>query len=116
MEAREQEIKWFESSCIHVAALIVGECARNPSHWSAKHSLDQWLQEQGVPGLEGVDTRALTKRIREKGTLLGRLVLDGIHSPHLPFEDPNQTHLVKEVSVQLQRITLQRREATWANE
>ncbi|XP_042324499.1 CAD protein isoform X2 [Sceloporus undulatus] len=92
--------RWFESSCIHVAALIVGECARNPSHWSAKRSLDQWLQEQGVPGLEGVDTRALTKRIREKGTLLGRLVLDGIHSPHLPFEDPNQTHLVKEVSVQ----------------
>ncbi|KAJ7341427.1 hypothetical protein JRQ81_005509 [Phrynocephalus forsythii] len=92
--------RWFESSRIHVAALIVGECARNPSHWSTTRSLDQWLQEKGVPGLEGVDTRALTKRIREKGSLLGRLVVDGPRPSHLPFEDPNQRHLVKEVSVQ----------------
>ncbi|XP_067326291.1 multifunctional protein CAD [Anolis sagrei] len=96
--------RWFESHRIHAAALIVGECSRNPSHWSATRSLDKWLQEQGVPGLEGVDTRALTKRIREKGTLLGRLVPEGQHSPHLPFEDPNQRHLVKEVSVQEPRL------------
>nr|XP_020663975.1 CAD protein [Pogona vitticeps] len=96
--------RWFESSRIHVAALIVGECSRNPSHWSATRSLDQWLQEKGVPGLEGVDTRALTKRIREKGSLLGRVALDGLRHAHLPFEDPNQRHLVKEVSVQEPRL------------
>uniref|UniRef100_A0A670I5S3 Carbamoyl-phosphate synthetase 2, aspartate transcarbamylase, and dihydroorotase n=1 Tax=Podarcis muralis TaxID=64176 RepID=A0A670I5S3_PODMU len=45
--------RWFESSSIHVAALIVGECSRNPSHWSATTSLDHWLQEKGIPGLEG---------------------------------------------------------------
>ncbi|XP_016150085.1 multifunctional protein CAD [Sinocyclocheilus grahami] len=58
--------KWFESSKIHAAALIVGELSENPSHWSSAKSLDQWLREQGIPGLEGVDTRSLTKKIREE--------------------------------------------------
>uniref|UniRef100_A0A8C8SHF2 carbamoyl-phosphate synthase (ammonia) n=1 Tax=Pelusios castaneus TaxID=367368 RepID=A0A8C8SHF2_9SAUR len=91
--------RWFESSKIHVAAFIVGECAPTPSHWSAARSLDQWLKEQNIPGLEGVDTRALTKRIREKGTLLGKVVLDGSQEKSLPFEDPNKRHLVREVSL-----------------
>lgn len=46
-------LQWFESSKIHVAALVVGECSETPSHWSASHSLDQWLKEQNIPGLEG---------------------------------------------------------------
>lgn len=45
--------QWFESSKIHAAALIVGEVSQNPSHWSSAMSLDQWLKEQGIPGLEG---------------------------------------------------------------
>ncbi|PKU33585.1 cad protein [Limosa lapponica baueri] len=90
---------WFESSKIHVAALVVGECSETPSHWSASRSLDQWLKEQNIPGLEGVDTRALTKKIREKGTLLGKLVPDGTPENSLTFEDPNKRHLVQEVSL-----------------
>lgn len=46
-------LQWFESSRIHVAALVVGECSRKPSHWSAARSLDHWLHENGIPGLEG---------------------------------------------------------------
>ncbi|XP_015670306.1 CAD protein isoform X2 [Protobothrops mucrosquamatus] len=91
--------RWFESSGIHVASLIVDECSRNPSHWSATRSLDHWLKEKGIPGLEGIDTRALTKRIREKGSMLGKLVPDGIHSSPQPFDDPNTRNLVKEVSL-----------------
>ncbi|KAM9617172.1 multifunctional protein CAD isoform 5-T5 [Morphnus guianensis] len=91
--------RWFESSKIHVAALVVGECSETPSHWSASRSLDQWLKEQNIPGLEGVDTRALTKKIREKGTLLGKLVPDGTPEKSLAFEDPNKRHLVQEVSL-----------------
>lgn len=45
--------QWFESSKIHAAALIVGEVSQNPSHWSSAMSLDQWLKQQGIPGLEG---------------------------------------------------------------
>ncbi|KAM4786615.1 multifunctional protein CAD isoform 2-T2 [Cyanocitta cristata] len=96
--------RWFESSKIHVAALVVGECSETPSHWSASHSLDQWLKEQNIPGLEGVDTRALTKKIREKGTLLGKLVPDGTPEGSLSFEDPNKKHLVQEVSLKAPRV------------
>ncbi|RMB94053.1 hypothetical protein DUI87_29506 [Hirundo rustica rustica] len=96
--------RWFESSKIHVAALVVGECSETPSHWSASRSLDQWLKEQNIPGLEGVDTRALTKKIREKGTLLGKLVPDGTPEGSLSFEDPNKRHLVQEVSLKAPRV------------
>lgn len=91
--------QWFESSKIHVAALVVGECSETSSHWSASRSLDQWLKEQNIPGLEGVDTRALTKKIRENGTLLGKLLPDGTPVKNLFFEDPNKRHLVQEVSL-----------------
>ncbi|MFT7803066.1 CAD protein [Arapaima gigas] len=96
--------KWFESSKIHAAALIVGEVSQNPSHWSSTRSLDQWLKEQGIPGLEGVDTRALTKKIREKGTMLGKLVVDGKPEANIPFDNPNQRNLVKEVSIKEPRV------------
>lgn len=45
--------QWFESDKIHVAALVVGECSETPSHWSTARSLDRWLKEHNVPGLEG---------------------------------------------------------------
>ncbi|KAM7117883.1 multifunctional protein CAD isoform 3-T3 [Ciconia maguari] len=96
--------RWFESSKIHVAALVVGECSETPSHWSASRSLDQWLKEQNIPGLEGVDTRALTKKIREKGTLLGKLVPDGTPEESLSLEDPNKRHLVQEVSLKTPHV------------
>ncbi|XP_048841170.1 CAD protein [Brienomyrus brachyistius] len=96
--------KWFESSKIHAAALIVGEICQNPSHWSSTKSLDQWLKEQGIPGLEGIDTRCLTKKIREKGTMLGKLVVDGTPEATVPFDNPNQRNMVMEVSVKEPRV------------
>lgn len=45
--------QWFESYKIHAAALIIGELSESPSHWSSAKSLDQWLKEQGIPGLQG---------------------------------------------------------------
>jgi carbamoyl-phosphate synthase small subunit len=58
-------------------------------------SLDEWLRDEGVPAISGVDTRALTKRLREKGTMLGRLeTVEG----EIAFFDPNVTHLVAAVS------------------
>ncbi|XP_078506206.1 multifunctional protein CAD isoform X4 [Lissotriton helveticus] len=91
--------RWFESSRIHTSALIVGEKSEKPSHWCAALSLDQWLKEHNIPGLEGVDTRALTKKIREKGTMLGKLILDGTEASTVPFVDPNTRNLVKDVSL-----------------
>uniref|UniRef100_A0A8C1TRF1 Multifunctional protein CAD n=1 Tax=Cyprinus carpio TaxID=7962 RepID=A0A8C1TRF1_CYPCA len=96
--------KWFESSKIHAAALIVGELSENPSHWSSAKSLDQWLREQGIPGLEGVDTRCLTKKIREKGTMLGKLVVEGTSASDVPFDNPDTRNLVKEVSMKEPKV------------
>ena len=66
----------FESSEIHIAGLVVASYAgENYSHHLATSSLGTWLQEQGVPAMYGVDTRALTKLIREEGSMLGRMLL-----------------------------------------
>uniref|UniRef100_A0A4W6DFP8 Multifunctional protein CAD n=1 Tax=Lates calcarifer TaxID=8187 RepID=A0A4W6DFP8_LATCA len=96
--------KWFESSKIHAAALIIGELSDSPSHWSSVKSLDQWLKEQGVPGLQGIDTRCLTKKIREKGTMLGKLVVDETPEDSIPFDNPDQRNLVQEVSMKEPRV------------
>ncbi|KAF7971570.1 hypothetical protein HWV62_20816 [Athelia sp. TMB] len=64
----------FESSRIHIAALVVGSYSEDYSHFLAKSSLGTWLKENGVPAIYGVDTRALTKKLREKGSTLGRLL------------------------------------------
>lgn len=65
----------FESSQIHIAGLVVASyCGEDFSHYLAKSSLGTWLKSQNVPAIYGVDTRALTKRIRERGSMLGRLL------------------------------------------
>uniref|UniRef100_A0A0W0F1Z5 Pyrimidine-specific carbamoyl phosphate synthase-aspartate carbamoyl transferase n=1 Tax=Moniliophthora roreri TaxID=221103 RepID=A0A0W0F1Z5_MONRR len=71
----------FESSRIHVAALVIGYYSKDFSHFLAKSSLSVWLKENGVPAIYGVDTRVLTKKIREKGSMLGK-VLARNHDGH----------------------------------
>lgn len=67
---------YFESSQIHIAGLVTATYAGEDfSHFLATSSLGTWLKEQGIPAMYGVDTRALTKRIREKGSMLGRMLL-----------------------------------------
>jgi len=87
---------WFESTRVHVRGFIVSGLSRTYSHWSARSSLDAWLRAQGVPGIAGIDTRALTRRLREKGTMLGKILVDGAD---VPLEDPNATNLVAGVSI-----------------
>jgi carbamoyl-phosphate synthase / aspartate carbamoyltransferase len=66
----------FESSKIHIAGLVIASYAgEDYSHYLAASSLGTWLKEQGVPAMYGVDTRALTKRIRNEGSMLGRMLL-----------------------------------------
>ncbi|GLB42734.1 putative carbamoyl-phosphate synthase small chain, CPSase domain [Lyophyllum shimeji] len=123
----------FESSRIHVAALVVGYYSGDFSHFLATSSLGAWLKENGVPALFGVDTRALTKKIREKGSMLGKVLarnpngfstrpnpaLAGSLSlastpstPYswreefvdVPFVDINQNNLVAAVSIKAPRL------------
>ena len=65
--------KYFESKGIHIAGLVVSSYSWQHSHWAARKSLANWLQEYNIPGVYGVDTRELTKNLREHGAILGRL-------------------------------------------
>lgn len=68
---------YFEGRMIHIAGLVVAShSGEDFSHFLAESSLSTWLKEQGVPAMYGVDTRALTKRIREHGSMLGKLLIE----------------------------------------
>src|SRR5213593_3102657 len=66
----------FESDSVKIKGFVVHSLSR-PSHWSNQKSLDAWLTEEGVPGIFGVDTRVLTQRLRNEGTMLGVLKVSG---------------------------------------
>ncbi|MDO4569553.1 MAG: glutamine-hydrolyzing carbamoyl-phosphate synthase small subunit [Planctomycetia bacterium] len=85
-------LRFFESEKIWAKALIVSEYSESYSHWNAVESLAQWLTREGIPAISGVDTRALTKRLREKGTMLGRIILEGEPEPDL--YDPGKQNLI----------------------
>lgn len=88
----------FESNEIHIAGLVVASYAGEEySHHLATSSLGAWLKEQGVPAITGVDTRALTKRIRQEGSMLGRLLQRTGPSPE-PIALPNDETAAAELS------------------
>ena len=97
-------IKYMESNKVHVAALVVSTLSKDYSHWRAVKSLSQWLKEQGIPGITGVDTRALTMNLREKGCTLAKLVMSGDSEAAVPMVDPNKMNLVAEVSIKEPKI------------
>ena len=78
--------------------LLTFTSLRRHSHWSAVKSLSDWLKEQGVCGLAGVDTRALTKHLRSCGSTLGKVVVEGDAEDEVQFYDPNVVNLVAKVS------------------
>jgi carbamoyl-phosphate synthase small subunit len=86
----------FESERIHVRGLIISDYSFNFSHWNAAKSLDRWLREHNIPGIYGVDTRELTKILREEGSLLGKIIPEGRDLEG--FSDPNLINQVNVVS------------------
>ena len=100
---------YFESDRIQVQGLVIHELCHEPSHWASTRTLDKWLLDEGIPGIYGVDTRRLTKKLRTHGVMLGILqVCEAGEEPNLDsllqeakkgIPDPNLTDLVKEVTV-----------------
>ena len=92
----------FESDKIHLSGIIVADYSSRYSHWKAERSLSDWLKEEKIPALTGIDTRALTKKLREKGVMLGKIEISGAGAgtdkTATKFEDPNLRNLVDEVS------------------
>lgn len=91
-------LKNFESDKIHLKGLIISDYSAEYSHWNAVKSLDRWLKEHNIPGVYGIDTRAVTKSIREHGVMSGKLVIENDNPQELKFDNPNQRNLVAEVS------------------
>lgn len=87
---------YYESEHIHCRGIVAQDYSWEHSHWQADRSLHDWLNEEKIPGIYGIDTRALTKHLREKGSMLGKIIVDGCDD--IPFYDPNKENLVAKVS------------------
>lgn len=92
----------MESGRIHVKALIVADYSEQYSHWNAKESLADWLKREKVPALTGIDTRRLTKVLREHGVMRGKIVIEGATMAAMPSqqtaEDYGAVNWVEQVS------------------
>ena len=87
--------KFFESDKIHCKALVISDYSSRFSHWNSQKSLGDWLKEQQIPGLFGIDTRALTQKLRDNGAMLGKILFD---DEEISFYDPIRDNLVAQVS------------------
>ena len=87
---------FFESEKIQVTGLIISDFSFEYSHWNAIEGLGNWLKEQQIPGVFGIDTRELTKMVREKGALKGKLVFPD--EADIPFVNPDDENQVAKVS------------------
>ncbi len=87
----------MESGRIHVKAIIVADYSQTFSHWNAKESLAAWLRREGVPALTGIDTRRLTKLLREHGVMTGRIVIEG-EEDNIATESYGDINWVEQVS------------------
>lgn len=99
---------YFESDGIKVRGLIVHSLCETPSHWASSCTLHDWLLEENIPGIQGIDTRELTKKLREKGVMLGILDVceeneepdvDKLRKEATKIPDPNASDLVRLVSI-----------------
>lgn len=99
---------YFESEKIQPRGLVIHELCEKPYHWASTKTLNKWLLDEEIPGISGVDTRHLTKKLRTHGVMLGILeVYEAENEPSIDsilkevkhISDPNLTDLVKQVSV-----------------
>jgi carbamoyl-phosphate synthase small subunit len=106
-------LKNFESDSIKVTGFVVNECCKQPSHYQSVKTLDEFLHDEDIPGIEWVDTRAITKILREEGVQVGLLAvyesgeeinIDILKEKVEKAEDPNLRHLASEVSTKEVKI------------
>ncbi len=98
--------RFFESDSIKVRGVVVQEACTAPSHWASKRTLSRWLESEGIPGIEEVDTRALVTKLRDTGVMMGILANgreaqdpERIRSLLKEAEKYSASNFLKEVSV-----------------
>lgn len=91
--------KYWESSKIQIRGLIVQNYIDNPSHFESQKTLGEWLKDEGIPALQGIDTRALTTKLRAHGVMLGKLTIDNSQFSIKDSYDPNSENVLPYVSI-----------------
>jgi carbamoyl-phosphate synthase small subunit len=86
----------FESAQVQVSGFAVAELCKEPSHFASGASLSVWLEKNNVPGIWGIDTRSLTKRLRERGVMQGKILVEGCRE--VTLDSGIVSHPVAEVS------------------
>lgn len=89
---------FMESERIHAEAIIVSDYSEEYSHWNATESLAEWLKREQVPGITGIDTRELTKVLREHGVMMGRIVFDAADNEQVTMDSYEAVNYVDKVS------------------
>ncbi|MBN2095948.1 glutamine-hydrolyzing carbamoyl-phosphate synthase small subunit [Candidatus Peregrinibacteria bacterium] len=99
--------KRLESLKVHLRGIVVSEYCEEPSHWQSKKTLADFLKKHKIPAIQGVDTRALTQKLREHGVMLGKIVPASTkYSKQMTFSDPNLDNLVAEVSPKKEQVLM----------
>ncbi len=80
---------FMESDRIYVRAIVVGDYSEEYSHWNACESLADWLKREHIPGVTGIDTRQLTKLLREQGVMMGAIIVEGSEPVAAEYEGVN---------------------------
>ncbi|NOR87627.1 MAG: carbamoyl phosphate synthase small subunit, partial [Bacteroidales bacterium] len=93
---KDKMLEFYESEQIHVEALVISEYSAEYSHWNAEKSLSDWMIENKVPGIYGVDTRKLTQIIRDKGSMKAKIIVD---DQEIDFVDTESVNWVDQVSI-----------------
>ncbi len=96
-KSNQYRLSPFESGRIQAKGLIVSEYSPEFDHWNANQSLAQWMKQEKIPGIYGIDTRSLTKHLREKGTMLGKIV---VADADVDYYDPNKENLLNKISIE----------------
>ncbi len=80
---------FMESDKIYANAIICQDYSEQYSHWNAKESLSEWLKREQIPGITGIDTRELTKILRNNGVMMGKIIFEGMEEPQAQYEGIN---------------------------
>lgn len=86
--------KYFESDKIQISGLVVSNYIDTPSHFESKKTLAAWLKSENIPALEISDTRKIAQHLRDKGAMLGKIII----KKDIPWYDPNKENIVAKVS------------------
>ncbi|AWU43188.1 carbamoyl-phosphate synthase (glutamine-hydrolyzing) small subunit [Blattabacterium punctulatus] len=94
---KESIHEFYESDKVQVSGLIISYYSNRPYHWNMYTTLSDWLKENKIPGLYGIDTRFIAKKLINKGgSMLGKILI--MEQENIPFYDPNKENLSKKVS------------------